>query len=131
MNLADLMAAGGIVPEELVERTVVWDGGTATVHIKRLGYGEVEQEILARKPEQTSNTAWLIAASVRLDGGKERLTYDQAYRLDPSLFKALSVAVSEVNEAGKTGRSLPTRKSGTSSSSPGSVGGQSGKRKRR
>lgn len=131
MKLADLQAAGWIVPDELVKREVVWDNGTAEVSIKRMGYGEVEKAILDRTPDQSSNSAWLIAACVYLDDGKERLTYDQAYRLHPSLFKALSEAVTEVNDMGKTGRSLPTKKSGTNSSLTASVGGQSRKPKRR
>ncbi len=131
MNLAELIAAGGIVPDELVPETLTWNGQTVAVKVKRLGYGEVEREILARTADQTSNTAWLIAASIRLGDGTERLTYEQAYRLDAELFKAMSEAVTRVNSLGKTGPLPPTRKSGTSSSSRGSGDGQSRKPRRR
>lgn len=131
MNLAELIAAGGIVPDELIEREIVWNGQTVAVKIKRLGYGEVEREIFARTTDQTSNSAWLIAAAIRFGDGTERLTYEQAYRLDSELFKALSEVVTEVNTLGKTGRSPQTKKSGTNSSSRESVGGRSPKPKRR
>jgi hypothetical protein len=131
MRLADLLAAGGIVPDDLVKREVVWDNGVAEVSIKRMGYGEVEKAILSRTADQTSNSAWLIASCVYLDDGNERLSYDQAYWLHPSLFKALSEAVTEVNDMGKTARSPLTKKSGTNSSLTASVGGQSPKQKRR
>lgn len=96
---------------------------TCDIHVVRLGYGDYErlfiplQQHLAKKGDgqqdedgpqhfdedsRRSLNAELIALSVRLgDEVNERLTYDMAYRLVPSLATAMLGAIHRVNRSSK------------------------------
>ncbi len=106
MNLADLKGKGGFVSSKPVKKEVVWkrkvDGAEVedsfTIHVRPMSYGDIERIFIDPKDEDRSRTAALLSESVLLgDDGKERLTYQDAYQLAPSLAAALSKVVSEVN----------------------------------
>lgn len=106
MDLKQLKDRGGIVPSDLVKKAVEWDHNgelvTFDVFVKRLSFGDVER-VLEEEARGKNRVANLIAASIRLgEEGNERLSYDEAFQLTPSLAKVFATAVSEVNELGKT-----------------------------
>lgn len=105
MDLATLQSKGGFVPRELVSKELTWtrvdDDGeqqtdTFSVFIAKRVFADVER--IHNAPDEQSKSAHLIAALVRLGtDGSERLTYDQAYQLDPSLAACFLNAITEVN----------------------------------
>lgn len=102
MNLADLKAAGGIVTGELVSRSITWADMTFTILVKRLSYGEVERSVYDPADTRSRNAA-MLSESVRLgDDGSEALSYEDAYRLDPSLALAMLTVVRDVNDPKKS-----------------------------
>lgn len=109
MDLAQLKAAGGFIPSEAVKRSVTWERGpddavTFDIFVKRLSFGAVER-MLTEVDTNRSRSAELIAACVRVgEDGKDALSYEDAYNLEPSLAKAIGEALREVNELGKLNR---------------------------
>ena len=104
MKLADLKTAGGFVPSAPVAQDVEWKHGEETlnftIHIKRHSFGTIEQ-LLSDKDDAKSRSAAFIAASVLLgDGGKEKLSYSDAYDLEPSLAAVFIRAINDVNGTG-------------------------------
>lgn len=103
MNLEQLTQEGGFVDAALVKKRITWHKSKGQppvqfdVHIEPQPFGVVEK-IMSLEDGQ-SRSAHVIALAVRLgEGGAERMTYDQAYRLAPSLAWALVGAINEVNE---------------------------------
>lgn len=107
MNLKDLKSAGGFVGTGMTKVNIVWDKGDDTplsfdVHVAPLSFGEVER-ILREEAEGRSRVANLIASAIRLgEEGQERLTYEDAYSLEPGLAKSFAKAVGEANDLGKS-----------------------------
>jgi hypothetical protein len=111
MKLADLKAKGGCIDLTPVRKSVTWkhidEGGeevidTFDVWVSRLSFGVIDRLSKLNSTERSSN-AELIAASVRLgDNGEERLTYEIAYGLNPSLALELVRAVADVNKLNET-----------------------------
>ena len=107
MDLKKLREAGGLVPSSLTKRDVQWERADGekfdfSVHVRRLSFGDIER-IIDEEQKGRSRVANLIASAIRLgENGEERLSYDDAFQLDPGLAKAFATAVSEVNELGKT-----------------------------
>lgn len=105
MNLKDLKSKGGFVSSKPVEKKVVWtrkvDGEEVsdefTVLIKPMSYGDIERIFVDPKDQERSRTAAMISDCVLLADGKERLSYEDAYQLAPSLANALTKAINEVN----------------------------------
>ena len=104
MKLAELKSAGGIVSDELVKKNVKWtrkvDDVEETldfdVYIKRSRYGTLEK--INQADGEKSRIPELISQSVFLgDDGKEVMSYQDAYDLQPSLAAAFIVAIHEVN----------------------------------
>lgn len=67
--------------------------------VKQLAFGDVDRirsaPVDPEDPERSAQ-AMLISESIRLgEGGKERLSYEQAYQLKPSLAGALLKAIGE------------------------------------
>jgi hypothetical protein len=110
MNLAELKAKGGFVALAPVAKEVTWthknDAGeevkdTFTVFIKRHSFGTIEQ-IWAGESDRSKSASY-IAQSVRLgERGKDALSYEDAFQLDPSLATVLIGAINEVNSTGKS-----------------------------
>jgi hypothetical protein len=99
MDLAELQKIGGFVPLEPVTTDVTWtppegDQVTFTVLVKRLSAGSLER-LWTDARKDRSHSAMLIAESVLL--GEERLTYEQAFQLAPSLATALLDCIDRVN----------------------------------
>jgi hypothetical protein len=100
MDLQWLRDNGGIVPQTPVTREVSWthpgpDGqdvtDTFTVRVKKLSAGAIERLYAeSGKRTRTSYSATMIAETIVLgEEGDERLTYEQAFDLDPTLAEVL------------------------------------------
>lgn len=111
MDLKQLKAKGGFVAAVPVPKEVTWkhhDEETGeettdvfTVHILKQSFGSIERLFLGA--DDRSKSAAFIAECIRLgDGGKERMTYEDAYQLDPGLAAVLVAAANEVNGTGKS-----------------------------
>lgn len=97
MNLKELRAQGAFISGAPVVKSVTWNDTTFDVHIKRLSFGDYER-LFTDDPEERSRSARLLSDCVLLgDGGKDALSYKDAYRLEPSLARVLIDAVNEVN----------------------------------
>lgn len=109
MKLAELEARGGIVDPTLVRKTITWerkdeDGQVDTVvfdiFVRKNSFGIIDSQM--RSQDERSKSALLISNGVLLgDHGEESITYDQAYRLEPSLAFLMVQAFMEVNKIGK------------------------------
>ena len=112
MNLADLEALGAFVSARPVRRQVTWkqsealDGAhkevTVDAWILPLSFGLIDTLSVPGVDAQ-SQKAVLISRAVVDENGKSVLTYEQAYRLKPSLAIALYAAIAEVNRLPKLG----------------------------
>lgn len=103
-TLKDLKALGGVVSEVPVEKeikfTIDEQEYTAKIHVKRLSIGDHEK--LFGKGDDGERAAHLISHAVMLgEGGKERISFKDAYQLHPRLADAMINAVNEVNGAKK------------------------------
>ncbi len=94
MNLAEIKAAGGFIPAEPVKVPVEWNGHKFDVFVKRLSFGEVENLFTS---DDRSKSARMIAASVLLGEDREPISYEDAYRLDPTLASKLIEAINRIN----------------------------------
>lgn len=111
-SLKELKAMGAFIPDEPIKKEIKFrlDDGqevSTTIFVKRLNIGEYESLFLSDK-EDRSRTAKMIAEGIRLgDKGQERLTFQQAFTLHPSIAGAMIGAFNEVNTPKK---SLPPEK---------------------
>lgn len=97
MNLQQLREAGGIVSPDPVKKTVSWDGKKFDVFVIRQSFGTVES--LVQGLDGRSRSASLIASFIRLgDDASEKLTYEDAYQLHPTLAGEFVRVVNEVYE---------------------------------
>lgn len=135
MNVDDLKKLGGIVTAPPVEFKRTW------VHLDPVTGEEHSDEVVFHVKHMTvedhhgmlkairrgcDEIAATLVAGVRLDGGKQKLSYDEAAALDPELSNLFAEAVEEVNQLGKK-LLLRKTKSSTRSSSPASAGERSQK----
>ena len=105
-TLKELRSLGGIVDPKPVQKDITFrigeDDVTASVYIKRLGVGEYEA-IRESREDSKSLTALIIATAVTLgDEGKEKIPYDVAFNMAPSLANALVLKFHEVNNPKKS-----------------------------
>lgn len=111
INLSQLKEIGGVLTGEAVAREVLWkrtdeDGNevenTFTVGVVKLGIAATER--IWAQSESKSRWATLIHETIRLGNGfKDRISYEDACNLEPSLFNALSEASNVVNPKPKEG----------------------------
>ena len=108
-SLKELQALGAFVSDKPVKKEITFklDGDeehTAVIHVKKLSVGDYESLFLTEK-EERSRTATLIAQAVSLGpDGKERISFEQAYKLHAGLAGAMVNAFNEVNLAKKSSR---------------------------
>jgi hypothetical protein len=102
MDFAELQKIGGFVPSEPLKTDVTWtppegDQVTFAVHVKRLSAGALER-LWSENRKDRSHSAALIADAVTLgEKGEERLSYEQAFQLAPSLATALLDCIDRIN----------------------------------
>lgn len=102
-TLQDLKDVGAFVVDELVPTDIEFtlDGGEPrkyTIHVRRLSIGVNEEIFLAGGDGNKSRTAKLISEAVRLgEGGKELISFKDAYTLHPSVAEAMVRAIGKVN----------------------------------
>ena len=104
-GLGDLKKIGGVLTGKAVARTITWaiedDDGkeqeyTFIVGIVKLGVAATER--IYGASEDKSRWALMIHESVRLGKGfEERIPYEDACNLAPSLFAALAQEAAKVN----------------------------------
>lgn len=101
MKLDQIKQEGGFATDHLVKQSVTWkkaanDEVTFDVFIAKPSFGEMER-LVAQAKTGRSQGAELISLCVRFgDSGEEKVSYEQAYDMVPSLVEALSEAVIEV-----------------------------------
>lgn len=124
MDLKQLKASGGLVSTKPQKVTKEWetpDGVKLSIDffVVRQSFGSAERFFLGTEEDKSkSRTSQLLADVIRLGkDGKERLSYEDAFSLEPSLASVFLDAVSEIQTAKKAVASS-TETSGTSSSSP-------------
>lgn len=110
MDLKQLKAKGAFVPKAPVPREVEWthidqESGEEvtdkfTVYVKKQSFGSIERLFMGE--DDRSKSAAFIAQCIRLgDGGKDELSYEDAYQLDAGLAAVLVKAINDVNSTGK------------------------------
>ena len=114
MDLKELQAQGGFVDDKPVKEPVTWVRGDGEkisfdVHIVRQPFGVVDEVL--KTADGRSQSAQMISNCIRLGkDGQGRLTYEQAFGLDPSLAFCLIAAINRVNAK----KSTPPTSSGVS-----------------
>lgn len=114
MNLKQLKEQGGFVDDKPAKEHVTWTRGDGEkisfdVHVVRQPFGVVDEVL--KTSDGRSQSARMISNCIRLgDDGKERLTYDDAFGLDPTLAFCLIAAINRVNAK----KSTPPTSSGVS-----------------
>jgi len=113
MKLSDLKSLGGFVDPVPVKKELTWDrigpdgkdaSDVFTVHIRRLGFGLVERTLKDDPLEpDRSRTARIIAEAVLLGDAPnfERISYEDAFNLEPSLAMLFTKAIQEVTRKGE------------------------------
>lgn len=110
LDLVKLNQIGGLITGKATPRLVKWtttdDAGNEvtyefTVGVVKLGLAATER--LWAAPEGESRWARMINETIRLgEDFKQRISYEDACRLEPSLFNALSTESSKVNPRPET-----------------------------
>lgn len=106
-SMKELRALGGFVSDKPVKKEIKFtidDGDelSAFIHVRKLSVGDVEALFITDK-EERSRTAKLISEAVTLgDDGKEKISFQDAYRLHTSLAAAMVNAFNEVNSSKKS-----------------------------
>jgi endo-alpha-1,4-polygalactosaminidase (GH114 family) len=125
MRIADLRSKGAFVSTEPVKRTIEWthqdaESGeivtdTFDVWVIHPSFGMIETAFKEEKSEIKSAQSAAIAACIRLgEDATERLSYDDAYNLNPTLAQAMIAAINSTGAVPKKPkRSLTRKNSGT------------------
>lgn len=100
MKFSDLQQNGAFLDAVPVTKSVTWtreDGEAFTfdVGIRRMSMGDWER-VMVHEDSEKSASARILSTVLVLEGG-DRLTYDQAYQLHPTLARVLLDAHNEVN----------------------------------
>lgn len=109
MKLSELIKVGAFIDEGVTSKTVKWDGHEFDVLVKNemsasdfefvYGVGVNKHEV---NDSDESYAARRIHRFIRLDGGTEPVSYEDAVRMKSSLVIALAQAINEVH--GETGK---------------------------
>lgn len=108
MNLKELRERGGFVASAPVPKEVEWKHTDETgeqvtdkftVYVVKQSFGDVERLYVGGGDR--SKAASFIEQCIRLGDGTERMSYDEAYQLDPGLAAVLVQAANEVNRTSK------------------------------
>lgn len=122
MDLKQLKAAGGLVSDRPtpVKKTWITPNGESIeidFFVLRQSFGQAERLYLSSTEENKglSRTSQLISEVIRLGkDGSESLSYEDAYRLDPSLARVFMDAITEVSvSSAKKEKASSVKKSGT------------------
>ena len=106
LTLNDLNSSGAFVSAAPVKRSITFtlDDGeqrSGDIHVKRLSIGDHEKLFLGA-PDKESRTALLISEVITLgDDGRERISFEKAYQLHPSIAGAMIQQFNEVNKGGE------------------------------
>lgn len=101
-TLKQLTTQGGFVAAAPIVKHITFeiDGEKleADIHVRQIGIGEYEDAYLDDGKDKRSKTAKIISEAITLgDDGKERISFEDAYRLKPPLAGAILEAFNEVN----------------------------------
>lgn len=107
-TLKELQALGGFVPSKPIRKEIKFtlneEELSAVIHVKKISIGEFEALFLGDK-EERSRTAKAISVAILLgEDGKEAISFEMAYQLEPSLAGAMFAAFNEVNMQKKASR---------------------------
>lgn len=108
-SLKELQALGGFVPDKPIRKEIKFtldcdEEYSATIYVKKLSVGDYESLFVDGNDER-GRTAKIIAESITLgEDGKERISFQQAYKLHPGLAAAMVAAFNEVNLSKKSSR---------------------------
>lgn len=96
-----LKEIGAFVPDVPVKREIKFKLAgqeyDATIHVRQLSAGDYETIFLAGESGR-SQTAEVISKCVTLgDSGKEKISFEEAYKLHPSVAAAMIDSFNEVN----------------------------------
>jgi hypothetical protein len=105
-TLKQLTEQGGFAATKPIKKHIKFeiDGNKleADIHVRQIGIGEYEDVYVGDDKDKRSKTAKMISESVLLgEDGKERISFDDAYRMKPALASAILDAFNEVNGAKK------------------------------
>lgn len=106
-SLKELQALGGFVSDKPIPKEITFkkpdnEEVKAKIHVVKLGIGDYEKAVESKEGDR-SHMAHIISSFIRLgEGGAEKISYEQAYRLNPNLGGAMINAFNEVNAAKKT-----------------------------
>ena len=113
MKLTDLKSRGAFVGNVPQRKTIQWsqiDPGTGErvtdnvdIFVRPLSFGDVERiYVNGFGGDDRSRAAALICARVLLgENAEERLSYEEAYSLEPGLGAAMIKAIEDVGEPGE------------------------------
>jgi hypothetical protein len=105
-TLKELKAMGAFTSDKPVRKEIKFtfngEDLSAVIHVKHLGIGEYEALFLGDE-DNRSRTAKAISQAVTLgEDGKEKISFQDAYRLDPAWAGAMLTAFNEVNTPKKS-----------------------------
>lgn len=104
-TLKDLQKAGAFVAEKPIKKSIKYtlDGQDyeAEIFVKEIGVGEREA-LFTGDDDEKSRVAKIIAHTVLLGDGSERISYPDAFRLKQPLADAMVAACNEVNAPKKS-----------------------------
>lgn len=106
-TLKELQKMGGFVSAAPVKKDITFkldgdDEYTATIHVRKLSAGDYES-IFVADSEGRSRTATVISQAITLGPeGKEKVSFEDAYRMHQGLASAMVTAFNEVNAAKKS-----------------------------
>lgn len=110
MNLKELKARGGFVSAVPVKKEVEWThvdpqtGEEVTdkfgVFVKKQSFGAIERLFIG-KDDQSKSATFISECILLGEDGKDQMTYQDAYQLDPGLAAVLVKAINEVNQTDK------------------------------